>query len=85
MFILRRITSELTEINECLGKNYVFINKDKDEAEFQRAVKPFDWEDEDIYGFISYDNGASFMPLYKKSQYYIMMSDGKTFDNISYR
>ena len=85
MFILRRITSGLTEINECLGKHYVFINKDKDRAEFQRAVKLFGCGDEDIYGFISYDNGASLMPLYKKSQYYIMMSDGKTLDNISYR
>lgn len=85
MFILRRINSELTESNEFLGKHYVFINKDKDGAEFQRTVKLFRWDDEDIYGFISYDNGASLTPLYKKSQYYIMMSDGKTLDNISYR
>ena len=86
MFILRRITSGLTEINNFLGDQYVFIHKYKDGEEFQWAAKKLGWDDVDIiYGFITYNNGNSFIPLHTESQYYIMMSDGKTLDNISYR
>lgn len=84
MFILRRITSEGLECNTCLGIEYVLVSREANEAEFRDRVNL--WTDEDlkeIYGVVCFDDGASIMPLYKKSVYYIMASDGKTFANIS--
>ena len=87
MFILRRITSESIEINECLGARYVLILKERNNAEFERAAKIMNWDDadmtKDVYGFITYNNGANMMPLYQESSYFIMASDGKTVANIS--
>lgn len=87
MFILRRITSDNVEINTCLNDDYVLIEKEKSPVEFEETLKTLDFENDkdwiaDIYGFISYDEG-SIMPLYIKSQYYVMASDGRTFDNIT--
>jgi hypothetical protein len=87
MFILRRITSESIEINDCLGTSYVMILKERNIVEFERTANAIKWDDadtiKDVYGFISYNNGADVMPLYKKSHYYVMASDGRTFANIS--
>jgi len=87
MFILRRITSESIEINECLGTRYVLILKERNNGEFERAAKIMNWDDadmtKDVYGFITYNNGANMMPLYQESSYFIMASDGKTVANIS--
>ena len=38
---------------------------------------------EDMYGFITHDNGSVTIPLYRESRYFIMASDGKTVANIS--
>lgn len=87
MFILRRITSESIEINECLGTRYVLILKERNNVEFERTAKTMKWDDadmtKDMYGFITYNNGANTMPLYQGSSYFIMASDGKTVANIS--
>ena len=87
MFILRRITSESIEINECLGTMYVLILKERNNVEFERTAKIMNWDDadmtKDMYGFITYNNGANITPLYQKSSYFIMASDGKTVANIS--
>ena len=41
----------------------------------------------EMYGFISHsnNNGCGIIPMYKKSNYFVMMSDGKTFSNITYK
>lgn len=84
MFILRRITQKLIEINTCLGSDYVFITRERNDEEFKRTTKEWLKNDtENVYGLITFKNGEDIMPLYKKSQYYIMTSDGKTFSNIS--
>ena len=89
MFILRRITSESIEINTCLGKDYVLVLKERNEQEFNRTAKAMLWTDaemtKDIYGFISYNDGADVVPLYLKSKYFVMASDGRTFSNISFK
>lgn len=89
MFILRRITSESIEINTCLGMSYVLILKERNNVEFEKTAKLMKWDvaemTADIYGFISFNNGSEIMPLYEKSHYFIMASDGKTVANISYR
>lgn len=88
MFILRRVTSELIEINDCLGTTCVVILKEKNSIEFNNKAKAMNLDSDvikDIHGFVCYNSGADIIPLYKKSHYYIMASDGKTVDNISYK
>ncbi len=86
MFILRRITSEGLECNTCLGIEYVLVSREVNEAEFKDRVSLWSEDDlKEIYGVVCFDDGASIMPLYKKSVYCIMASDGKTFANISHR
>jgi hypothetical protein len=84
MFILRRITSENIEINTCLGIDYVLISREKNLEEFKKTTELWTEEDsKEVYGLVTYDEGESIMPLYKKSQYYVMIGDGKTFSNIT--
>lgn len=87
MFILRRITSNGLEANTCLGTEYVLVLREANKEEFEERTKL--WKDSDLeeemYGLVCYEDGESIMPLYKKSVYYIMSSDGRTFANISLR
>ena len=84
MFILRRITSENQEINQVLGSKYNLIVKEFQELEFKRALKTLMKieHDEDIIAFAVFNEGSSFVPIYKKSTYFVMTSDGNTFDNL---
>lgn len=86
MFILRRITSQGLEANTSLGIEYVLVLKERNEEEFQERTKM--WNEDaliDVYGIVCFEDGASIMPLYKKSSYYIMTGDGNTFSNISFK
>ena len=89
MLILRRITSESIEINTEMDRDYVLILKERNIEEFKKTAKQLNWENEesikDIYGFIVFDEGESIMPLYEKSNYYVMASDGRTFANITHK
>lgn len=86
MFILRRINSEGVELNTCLGDQYILVLKESNETEFEERTKLWTKEDKkDLYGVLCYEDGESLMPLYNKSTYYVMTSDGKTFSNISLR
>lgn len=86
MFILRRITSRGQESNDFLGDGYNLIKEhDKEsEKEFKDLIKPLAHPDE-VFGFVVFNNGADYLPLYRNSTYYVMCSDGKTFDNISFK
>lgn len=84
MFILRRIISEGVESNTCLGIDYVFVLREKSPKEFKRTTEQWEPDDvKEVYGLVTFDDGAAIMPLYEESQYYIMTSDGKTFSNIT--
>ena len=89
MFILRRITSEGNESNSCIGKSYNHVRKQENAEEYKKTLiawlKGLKRDDEDVYGFIIHDNGQNIIPLYKKSFYFVMMSDGRTFANITNR
>lgn len=87
MFTLRRITSESAEVNTILGSNYNLVYEDRNAEEFAKTLNIMKWQKkpDEIYGFIIYNDGSSIMPLYKKSTYFIMCSDGKTFSNITYK
>ena len=84
MFILRRILKNGSEVNTNLGDYYTLQIKEKCENEFNETIKM--WGDSDsksMYGVIVYEDGSKIMPLYDNSKYYIMTSDGRTFDNVS--
>lgn len=86
MFILRRITSQGLECNTCLGIEYVLVGREQNESEFKERTKLWhEYELEDLYGIVCFDDGASIIPLHKTSSYYIMTSEGKTFSNISHK
>lgn len=86
MFILRRINSAYVQSNTLLGDGYVLVMKESNENEFTKRVKAHaEPEVKELYGLIVYENGTKTVPLYRTSHYYLMTSDGKTFDNISNR
>jgi len=88
MFVLRRITPESLEINTCLDIEYVLVLKERNKEEFDKISKLMEWHTEeatkDVYGYVTFNDGADIMPLYENSHYFVMGSDGKTFSNISH-
>jgi len=84
MFILRRLDCGFGEVNTMLDEYYILVSKEKNNDEFNETTKLWTEDDlKNIYAVIVYNDGASIMPLYNNSNYYIMTSDGKTFANIS--
>lgn len=87
MFILRRIEQNCGQINTNLGDYYSLILKESEKQQFEETVK--EWEKdaiEKMYGVIVFDDDNDcMMPLYKGSKYYVMTSDGRTFDNLTQR
>lgn len=84
MFILRRLDCGFGEVNTMLDEYYILVSKEKNNSEFNETTKLWTEDDlKNIYAVIVYNDGASIMPLYNNSNYYIMTSDGKTFANIS--
>jgi hypothetical protein len=87
MFVLRRITSNGSEINTPLKESYNLITEERNPEEYKTTLKVWiDLEsDPDIYGFIVHNNGTDIIPLYKKSTYFVMTGSGQTFANITYK
>lgn len=85
MFILRRINTEGLECNMCLGEDYIVTRKAENKERFESLAKAWSCGTDEIYAFITSDNATKMQPLYKKSRYYIMTENGKTFSNISFR
>lgn len=89
MFVLRRVHSKEPVWNELLGSNYISVLDWREEERFNQICLETWLNKKDIpktvYGFILCDNGNVKIPLYKKSYYYIMTSEGTTFEKIEYR
>jgi len=84
MFILRRITSEGNESNQIIGDSYNEIHSTYNEAEFKKTEDLLLFPArEEIYAYIAYKEGSEIMPLYRKSNYYMMTENGVTFKNLS--
>ena len=83
MFVLRRITSENVEVNTVIGESYVLISAERNPIDFEKSLDIMKNDRNAIYGFISYCGGSRLEPLYKKSVYFVMMSNGQTFANVS--
>lgn len=97
MYTLRTFDSKGIENNLSLGKSYRLINRHVNKEAFQEAYKKAFGKDhvadldenatessKECGGFLYDDNGI-LIYLNKTDTYYIMSSDGKTFDNISHR
>lgn len=87
MFILRKISGQGIQSNLCIGTNYVLIRQD-DSKEFNETMnfeEYFVSLKDDIYAFVTYNDGKDILPLFKTQQNYIMLSDGKTFSNLTYK
>lgn len=95
MFILRRLMPEgtkenrYTENNTIIGESYTKIDLETNEDSFWAVNEALSGKDapkdEAIYAFIVSPNSDIKIPLYKKSYYYMMTSDGKSFDNMTYK
>lgn len=90
MFILRNI-ADGHQSNTILGESYNLVEKESNPQEFTRAfdnwhgaIVPRD-DDHSTYGFIIYEKGSKMYPLYKNQYNYIMISDGNTFANITFK
>ena len=87
MFILRRIDPEACQINTNLGDYYTLLLKETNKKQFEKTVE--NWEKDIVdkmYGVVVFDDDKEcIMPLYSGSQYYVMASDGRTFDNVSFK
>lgn len=87
MFILRKINGQGIQSNLCIGSNYCLI-REEDGEEFDKTLDIeyyFKSLRDDIYAFISYNDGREVLPLYKSQENYIMTGDGNTFANVTYR
>lgn len=87
MFILRRISATGIESNTIIGDNYELINAFFNEKKFIETmeIEKFEFAEEIIFSFLVFKGGSEIMPLYKKSSYYIMSENGKTFANLTFR
>lgn len=85
MFILRRVDPEFGQINTNLGDYYTLVLKQANKEQFEKAVEKFEKDVVDkMYGVVVFDDdNECIMPLYSGSHYYVMASDGRTFDNVS--
>jgi len=85
MFVLRRITSENVTRNTAIGESYIVVDSEKNEKDFNFLIESQKYDKEEVYGFVSYNEGSKVIPLYKKSTYFVMVSNGRTFENISHK
>jgi hypothetical protein len=89
MFVLRKIKESGEISNSILGKNYSRVTRWNDREQFNTCCEKHYGEKSDsecvynVYGFII-DDTANTIALIKKEKNYIMISNGETFENISY-
>lgn len=83
MFILRRFTKDGQESNEVIGEYYNIVNQEHSPKDFDN-IKEREKYAGDIHAFIICRKGSSVVPLYKNSTYYMMLSSGETFANLTF-
>lgn len=84
MFILKRTTSDNNQIHSILGDSYLLQHQVHNKQEFQRTMKAYGYESyaDDIYAFIVYNDGANIKPLFSKSTYAVMCSNGDLYQQL---
>jgi hypothetical protein len=79
-FILRRVSNGI-ETDTMLGGFYSYLEKDKNPEVFLEITK--EWSEDDLkecYAVITFFE-ESIMPLYERSNYYVMTDTGGTVAN----
>ena len=86
MFVLRRILNDVYVSNTIIGDTYSIYFKEGHPKDFNHLIKVYKLEDiaDRVFAFIRDSNGQEH-PLYKNSRYYIMTSNGGTFESIKER
>lgn len=94
-YTLRRISGQGVEMNFNLGNGYTVVHKDNAPEKFKEDFKLFfnspyvelekGGDSEFVYAFVGTECGTSVYPLYKDQRAYIMLPDGGTFSNITYK
>lgn len=82
MFTLRKVSSNGIASNQYIGDEYTIIRKSSNEAEFNKILKQNFNFNSQIYGFVKYGSSAFIIPLYDGSRYFIMSSNGNTFESL---
>jgi len=96
MFTLRRISEDGIEMNQFIGDGYSLVDREVNYEAFCLNFEKFfkrkhvadldptaDEFTKKVYAFVG--NGDIIQPLYKNQNNYMMMSNGKTFDNVSFK
>lgn len=90
MFILRLIEKDGRESNLTLGRRYCIVYKVVSEFEFEKCFNSWLGEcktsaeiKENIFAFISANQGEDLIPLRKDQTIYVMTDGGKTFSNLT--
>ena len=86
MFVLRRILNDVYVSNTIMGDTYSIYFKEGHPKDFNHLIEVNKLEDvvDRVFAFIRDSNGQEH-PLYKNSRYYIMTSNGGTFESIKER
>ena len=86
MFVLRRVLNDAYVSNTIVGDTYSIYFKEENPEDFNLIVKinKFEYIADRIFAFIRDSNGKEH-PLYKNSRYYMMTSNGNTFEGIKER
>lgn len=92
MYNLREVNPKMEglQTNTALGKRYVVVDRNIQPKEFQKLTEYCKergesgcsmLENEDIFGFVSYENGQ-YMALWKSCDYYIITDSGATYQKV---
>jgi len=86
MFVLRRVLNDVYVSNIIIGETYSVYFKNEHSNDFNQIVKTKKIDDlvDKIFAFVVNKNGEEY-PLYVNSRYYMMTSDGSTFEKIKER
>lgn len=90
MFILRKITGDGNEVNICLGESYNFVDSERHQSFFNATMSIWTKDvktqsDDSIYAFIVHSGGCEIIPLYRNHQNYVMVGNGQTFANLTFK
>lgn len=86
MFVLRTIFGNGIENNYVIGDHYQLVLKETNSLEFESIFKQcFGDFKEECYGFVIGEDISNPHALWVCQKNYIMMDNGNTFANITYR
>jgi len=86
MFILRKLMTSGIWDNTILGQHYQLVLKSLSPEHFEELLKIepyFGSERDKIFAIILHESGSKSIALFNGKDYYIMLSDGTTFEKLT--